>query len=109
VRRELTEKPVEDMTEEELWEFADELDRKYEQELRHMARQQGLRLAKARLDHVDERTGTVVYGNPWATESGRYTLVDERTGAVVFGNFVDGRSQSLATLEQVEEYLTSKR
>jgi hypothetical protein len=109
LRRELTEKPVEDMTEEELWEFADELEREYEQELRHMARQQGLRLAKARLDHVDERTGTVVYGNPWATESGRYTLVDERTGAVVFGNFVDGRSQSLATLEQVEEYLTSKR
>jgi hypothetical protein len=29
------------MTEEELWEFADELDREYEQELRHMARQQG--------------------------------------------------------------------
>jgi hypothetical protein len=27
----------------------------------------------------------------------------------VFGNFVDGRSQSLATLEQVEEYLNSKR
>ena len=103
------EKPVEDMTEEELWEFADALDQEYENALRRMARQQGLRLAKARLDHVDERTGAVVYGNPWATPLGRYTLVEERTGAVVFGNFVDGRSQSLATLEQVEEYLNSKR
>jgi hypothetical protein len=99
--------PKDDLTEED-WEIYEEMVREEEEEeeeLRQMARQQGLRLVKARLDRVTD-SGKVVYGHPWATENARYTLVDKSSGAVVYGEFVEGRSLSLADLDQVRAYLT---
>jgi len=96
--------PEDDLTEED-WAFYEELVREEEQELRRMASQQGLRLVKARLDQVTD-SGAVSYGHPWATETARYTLVDKSSGAVVYGQFAEGRSESLATLDQVRAYLT---
>ena len=96
--------PEDDLTEED-WEIYEEMVREEEEEFRQMTRQQGLRLVKARLDRVTD-SGKVVYGHPWATENARYTLVDKSSGAVVYGEFVEGRSTSLADLDQVRAYLT---
>jgi hypothetical protein len=93
-----------DLTEED-WAYYEELVREEEQELRLMARQQGLRLVKARIDQVTD-SGAVIYGNPWATEGARYTLADRSSRAVVYGHFAEGRNEWFATLEQVRAYLT---
>ena len=64
-----------------------------ENRLRRMADRQGLRLVKSRSR------------DPRAIDFGCYALIDHQHGGVVFG--VGGTGRFDATLEEIEEYLTS--